>query len=127
MKLIFVGAMLLFGLFGCEQPKLNQMMVNIYHSPALDVVIDTELIAEQIFTIELGFDGHVSDVKGMLVSETMNMGVIPVAFNSIDSHNYAANTLVGACSLKTMVWRLHITWKNNGTPQMLDVPITVTR
>lgn len=121
--------MALILLIGC-QPKLEsneQPMQNVWHSDKADVLVSSSLKAEEVFRIKLALGTNATNVQGKLVSETMDMGVVPLAFTSNDGRAFNAQSIVGACNLDTMIWRLELKWLEDGNQRFIVMPLEVSR
>lgn len=115
-------------LSGCGGPESAAKSESIiYQSKHITIKTDHRLVAEELFNINVVFAKEVTEVKGKLISDTMNMGIVPLGFKPINSVNYQARSIVGACNLQEMVWLLEIKWLEQDEPRMLTTPITVYR
>lgn len=115
-------------LSGCGGPESAAKPESIiYQSKHITIKTDSRLVAEELFNINVVFAKEVTEVKGKLISDTMNMGIVPLGFKPINSVTYQARSIVGACNLQEMVWLLEIKWLEQDEPRMLTTPITVYR
>jgi len=115
-------------LLGCERPvAVVEPLTLLLQTPTLAIYSQEQLVAEEVFNLGLQFETEVEGVNGRLVSETMAMGIVPIYFKSSDQRAFNAQSIVGACALEKMVWRLELTWVEQGKTKLIELPLTITR
>jgi len=126
---LFVGIILIITLLGCEPTKLNQQpMLKMAQQQNVDIYISKGLVAEEVFSIKLDFKERVSKVQGKLISQTMNMGMVPLSFSDVEQRQFVAQSIVGACNLESMIWRLEIRWLTaDGQQRFTSSPVSIRR
>lgn len=110
------------------QPVLKQNMSpleTVWDESGVQVMVTKALHAEELFTISLSLTQEGSAIAGKLVSQSMEMGVVPLVFNTQDQRNFHAQSIVGSCSLQQMVWRLELRWLENGQSRFITLPLMV--
>jgi|GEM_PF-2242368 len=128
MNRITVLVICTLSLLGCERPvTVVEPLSLLLQTPTLAIYSQEQLVAEEVFNLGLEFETEVEGVKGRLVSETMAMGIVPIYFKSNDQRVFNAQSIVGACALQKMVWRLELTWLEQGKIKLIEVPLTITR
>jgi len=128
----YIILILIFVLAGCQEPVLetkSEIKMQVIKTKELSISVPVYINAETIFPIKLKFPNEVTIVSSRLVGITMDMGIIPVIFNSENSMktSFNAQLLVGACTSPVMRSRLEVVWKHNGQEKSYHQVITINR
>ena len=139
---IVLAIIMLCLLTGCL-PSLEKNTHNgerAYQDERLKIVVPTRLKAEQIFTLDFTFFQGAEQISARLISASMSMGIVPLLMEPLNEKNsfgktqvskekkkYRATTLVGRCSEQVMIWHIEVHWQQNGSAQMVTVPLEIAR